>query len=98
VRPRVEGLDHLARLQTDLVAAAAGMLRSGGVLVYSVCSFPRAETEEVVEAALRRVPGLRPDPFPTPDGEEAPSARLWPHRHGTDAMFAARFVLEGSPP
>ena len=97
-RPRVEGLDHLARLQTDLVAAAAGMLRSGGVLVYSVCSFPRAETEEVVEAALRRVPGLRPDPFPTPDGEEAPSARLWPHRHGTDAMFAARFVLEGSPP
>lgn len=97
-RPRAEDLDHLGRLQADLVVAAAGLLRPDGVLVYSVCSFPRAETEAVVTAALERVPGLRPDPFPTPDGGEAAVARLWPHRHGTDAMFAARFVLEGSRP
>ncbi|HEX6207017.1 MAG TPA: transcription antitermination factor NusB [Actinomycetota bacterium] len=97
-RPKEEDLAALHRLQVDLVSSAAGLLRPGGLLVYSVCTFPRAETDEVVAEILDRFPGLRPDPFATPEGERRASARLWPHRHGTDAMFAARFVLGGSRP
>ncbi|HEV3474568.1 MAG TPA: 16S rRNA (cytosine(967)-C(5))-methyltransferase RsmB [Actinomycetota bacterium] len=84
-------LSRLARLQVSLAAGAAGLLRPGATLVYSVCTFPRAETDAVCDALLSKVPFLIPDPFPGPDGQEAPRARLWPHRDGTDAMFVARF-------
>jgi 16S rRNA (cytosine967-C5)-methyltransferase len=85
-------LSRLARLQVGLAAGVAPLLRAGGVLVYSVCTFPRAETDAVCDALLSQAPFLRPDPFSGPDGDEAPRARLWPHRHGTDAMFVARFT------
>lgn len=94
-RPRREDVPALARLQTRILVGAAALLRPGGVLVYSVCTFPAAETDAVCEALLRRVPELRPDPFDGPDGPAA-RARLWPHRHGTDGMFVARFAHRGA--
>jgi 16S rRNA (cytosine967-C5)-methyltransferase len=89
-RPR--RLSGLARLQVRVAAGAAALLRPGGVLVYSVCTFPRAETDAVCRALLAKAAFLRPDMILDPDGRSAPSVRLWPHRHGTDAMFVARFV------
>ncbi|MGH2723167.1 MAG: transcription antitermination factor NusB [Actinomycetota bacterium] len=91
-RPLRSRLSGLARLQVRLAAGAASVLRPGGVLVYSVCTFPRAETDAVCDALLGKAPHLSPDPFPGPDGELVERARLWPHRHGTDGMFVARFI------
>lgn len=91
-RPERRLLSSLARLQVRLASGAAALLRPGGVLVYSVCTFPRAETEAALRALEAKVPGLRPYPFPGPDGASGSTARLWPHRHGTDAMFVARLV------
>jgi 16S rRNA (cytosine967-C5)-methyltransferase len=89
-------LSTLARLQVRLLAGTASLLRPGGVLVYSVCTFPRAETEAVCRAVQSKVPTLEPDPIRPPEGGPAgPSARLWPHRDGTDAMFVARWVAGG---
>jgi 16S rRNA (cytosine967-C5)-methyltransferase len=84
-------LSRLARLQVRLAAGVAGLLRPDGILLYSVCTFPRAETDAACDALLAKTPYLRAFPFPGPDGHEVPRARLWPHRHGTDAMFVARF-------
>jgi 16S rRNA (cytosine967-C5)-methyltransferase len=91
-RPERRRLSALARLQVRLAMGAASLLRPGGVFVYSVCTFPAAETDAACDALLAKAPWLRPDPFPGPDGEAAARIRLWPHRHGTDAMFVARFV------
>ena len=91
-RPERRRLSALARLQVRISLGAASLLRPGGVLVYSVCTFPRAETDAACDALLGKAPWLHPDPFAGPDGDLAPRARLWPHRHGTDAMFVARFV------
>lgn len=91
-RPERRRLSALARLQVRILTGAAALLRRGGVLVYSVCTFPRAETDAACDALLSKAPGLRPDPFPGPDGRHVTRVRLWPHRHGTDAMFVARFV------
>lgn len=44
---------RLARLQTDLLTAAAALVRPGGVLVYSVCTLTAAETTDVAEHAGR---------------------------------------------
>jgi 16S rRNA (cytosine967-C5)-methyltransferase len=90
-RPRRGDLRSLARLQVRIAAGAASLLRPGGVLVYSVCTFPSAETDGVCRGLMEGVPDLRPDPFAGPDGNEVTQARLWPHLHGTDAMFVARF-------
>jgi 16S rRNA (cytosine967-C5)-methyltransferase len=89
-RPSKQELAATARLQVAILDGAAGLLAPGGRLVYSVCTFPRAETEAAVRAFLARRPDLEPAPVPGPDGP-ASSHRLWPHRHGTDGMFYAGF-------
>lgn len=90
-RPRHTDLSRLARLQVRIAVGAASLLAPGGIMVYSVCTFPRAETDAACDALLGKAPYLRPDPFAGPDGSSITRARLWPHRHGTDAMFVARF-------
>ncbi len=59
---------------------------------YVTCSPHLAETRAVVSDALKRNPGLEQlDVRPLLPGVDAlgdgPSVQLWPHRHGTDAMF-----------
>jgi 16S rRNA (cytosine967-C5)-methyltransferase len=89
-RPRRDQLSALARLQVRIVAATAELLRPGGTLVYSVCTFPRAETDAACDAIVRHRPDLEPIETIGPDGP-ALRVRLWPHRHGCDGMFVARF-------
>jgi 16S rRNA (cytosine967-C5)-methyltransferase len=89
-RPRVEGLSELGKLQLAIATGAAALLRPGGRLVYSVCTFPRVETDAVADAILRRCPDLEPAAITGPDGP-AERFRLWPHVHGTDGMFVAGF-------
>ena len=90
-RPRSE-LSRLARLQVAITTASAELLRPGGRLVYSVCTFPRAETDAACDAILRHRPDLVPADVTAPDGSVAPRVRLWPHRQGCDAMFVAAFT------
>jgi len=85
-----ERLSGLAALQLAIVGAAVDALRPGGRLVYAVCTFTRAETDAVCDALLRRRPDLEPIETDGPDGI-AVRHRLWPHRHGCDAMFVAAF-------
>ena len=95
-RGKRDELSRLARLQVAIAAAAAGLLRPGGRLVYSVCTFPRAETDAACDAILRHRPGLRPIETPGPgDGMSVLRHRLWPHRDGTDGMFVAAFESSG---
>lgn len=86
----------LAKLQRELLAAAITLTRPGGVVLYATCSPHLAETVGVVADALRRHPVTALDTrplFAPMDGlgvlGDGPHVQLWPHRHGTDAMFAA---------
>ena len=83
----------LAKLQRELLASAIRLCRPGGVVVYATCSPHLAETVGVVSDALRRQPvtalDARPLFAPAEDLGAGPHVQLWPHRHGTDAMFAA---------
>jgi 16S rRNA (cytosine967-C5)-methyltransferase len=96
-RARRDELSGLARLQVGIATAAAGLLRPGGLLIYSVCTFPRAETDAACDAIMRRVPELEPAEIAGPDGQ-AHRVRLWPHRHGCDAMFVAAFRRRETAP
>jgi 16S rRNA (cytosine967-C5)-methyltransferase len=89
-RVQRDDLSTLARLQVAIVAGVADLLRPGGLLVYSVCTFPRAETDAACDAIVRHRAELEPVDLSGPDGP-SPRIRLWPHVHGCDAMFVAGF-------
>jgi 16S rRNA (cytosine967-C5)-methyltransferase len=83
----------LAKLQRELLAAAIRLTRPGGVVLYATCSPHLAETVGVVSDAIRRHPVTALDTralfSPVDNLGDGPHVQLWPHRHGTDAMFAA---------
>jgi 16S rRNA (cytosine967-C5)-methyltransferase len=81
------------RRQSEILAAAAAMVRPGGRLVYATCSLEPEENDDVARAFLTARPEFRIDPpgdFPL-----ALDAGGWlrclPHRHGTDGFSAVRF-------
>ncbi|MCH6229567.1 rRNA small subunit methyltransferase B [Microbacterium sp. CFH 31415] len=91
---------ELSELQRELLGAAVGALKPGGIVAYVTCSPHLAETAGVV-AEIRRewgaaveelsardvVTGLSDsDPALAPQADGSGRAQLWPHRHNTDAM------------
>jgi 16S rRNA (cytosine967-C5)-methyltransferase len=81
-RLREDDFERLPRLQSKLLDAAAGMVKEGGVLVYSTCSIDPAENEEVSKAFLRGHKGFRMN------FEET----YFPVENGGDGGYVARFV------
>lgn len=84
----------LGGLQRSLLRHAVESLRPGGVVAYVTCSPHRAETVEVVDDVLAEMPDARrlhaPGLLPeVPDCALGDDVQLWPHRHGTDAMYLA---------
>jgi 16S rRNA (cytosine967-C5)-methyltransferase len=93
-RLKISDLAVMASLQRSILRAAAGVVRPGGILVYSTCSLEPEENEEQVQRFLAEHPGWQIEP--PPEGVVTPSAldngmlRVLPQRHGTDGAFAAR--------
>lgn len=84
---------ELTKLQRELLLAAMELVRPGGVVAYVVCTPHLAETVGVVADVVRKTGatqlGAR-EFFPDVPGlGDGPYVQLWPHRHGTDAMFCA---------
>ena len=83
-----------AARQTAILNDAARMVRPGGKLVYSTCTFNRLENEGTVREFLRAHPDFEPDAFDlsgvgaSRDG----CLRLWPHRIEGEGHFLARFT------
>ena len=89
VRELAETAGHIAR-------AAADLLASGGMLLYSACSLEPEETTETVRGLLAARPGLRQvslaDRLPealAPLVDDEGALALAPEDHGTDGYFAA---------
>lgn len=89
-------LDTLVPLQRALLTAALESVRPGGVVLYTTCSPVLAETVGVVEAVLADHPDVTLEDarallpgVPECEGPLPGTVQLWPHRHGTDAMFLA---------
>lgn len=74
-----QDLDVLVPLQRALLGRAIDATRPGGVVVYATCSPVLAETTGVVSAVLDG----------RGDARLETTRQLWPHLHGTDAMYIA---------
>jgi 16S rRNA (cytosine967-C5)-methyltransferase len=78
---------RLAGLQRELLAAAAPLVAPGGRLVYSVCTWTRAETVDAASWAAEALAGFRAVPPPPPWQPHGLGGLLLPDQ-GTDGMFA----------
>ena len=93
-RRSLSDLDGLVPLQRALLTAALDAVRPGGVVAYATCSPVLAETAGVVSAVLAARDDVRLEEAALPGVTDAAgplpgTVQLWPHRHGTDAMFLA---------
>ena len=96
-RKSPKDVGDLTALQAQLLPSALHALKPGGVLAYVTCSPHLAETRAIVEGALRKnqivseldaravLSEVAMEPLDI--AGDSLSAQLWPHRHGTDAMF-----------
>lgn len=104
------GPEACAPLQRDILDSAWRMLRPGGVMVYSTCTFARRENETQAESFLTRHGDAAIEPAHTflPEaaalspGVGTPHAadmiRIWPHRDGGDGHFCVRFRKAADAP
>ena len=86
-----ETVQMCARRQREILDSAARLVRPGGRLVYSTCTFAPEEDEETVAAFLKAHPEFTPEPVEAPwfvPGENA-SYRMWPHKLLGEGHFAA---------
>ena len=102
-RRKPDDVPGLTKLQRELLTAALRHVRPGGVVAYATCSPHLAETLGVITAVTRaRGPRSSERNGPQARAElldarsvmpgvpalgAGPTVQLWPHRHGTDAMF-----------
>lgn len=88
-----ERLARVAGTQAHVLNVAAGLVRSGGELVYIVCSLLDAEGCGQVERFLADRPGWRAEPPALPAGRAHGAGwRLDPASDGTDGFFVARLI------
>ena len=80
-----------ANRQADILDSAAKLLKPGGRLVYSTCTFAPEEDELAVTEFLEKHPDFRPEIIETPWFEQVENGghRLWPHKLLGEGHFAA---------
>jgi 16S rRNA (cytosine967-C5)-methyltransferase len=96
-RVEADDIPHLQKLQGQILAQAAPLVKRGGFLVYSTCTTTREENEGVIESFLAAQEGFRIEDVSSylPTGcdrliDEKGYFRTFPHCHGMDGFFAAR--------
>ncbi len=97
-----EDVDYCSGRQDKLIAVAARMVKPGGILVYSTCSFAPDEHEMVVDRLLQNSGNISIEPTKYGssgltrfgdivfDNQLKNSRRLYPHMHDTTGFFIAR--------
>lgn len=100
-----QDIETMASVQQKLILAGSQLLREGGTLVYSTCSFAPEENEEIIDYAIQRCPleiietGL---PLGAPGltsffGREIDerirlARRFYPHKHAMEGFFICKMV------
>ena len=105
------GIEPYVKIQREIILDAVKMLKPGGYLLYSTCTFSPEEDEQLIEYLLEQEPGLSLADLPDCEGFDRGHAewtvsglqdvkkciRLWPHRIKGEGHFLALLKKDGSP-
>lgn len=81
----MENVAICAERQKVILDNAAVMLKPGGTIVYSTCTFSKEENEDVIEYFLERHPDFTLEEM----------ERFWPHKVDGEGHFVAKLVRRG---
>ena len=91
-----KGNDYYSEIQKQIIAKALTLLKDGGQLVYSTCTFSIQEDEEIIEYALSICPDLKVLPIKMYEGFSSGltdlthnCVRLYPHKIKGEGHFVA---------
>ena len=95
-----ETVEMCARRQAEILDAGAKLLRAGGRLVYSTCTFAPEENEQTIAAFLQRNPDFALEDVSAPWFSQVGIGqfRLWPHKLLGEGHFAAVLRKQGDAP
>lgn len=93
----VETVQMCANRQKEILQSAAKLLKPGGRLVYSTCTFAPEENEQVIAAFLESNPDFAPENVSAPwfTAGENGTFRMWPHKLLGEGHFAAVLKKNG---
>ncbi|MCQ2500182.1 MAG: RsmB/NOP family class I SAM-dependent RNA methyltransferase [Lachnospiraceae bacterium] len=106
-----EKVEYFAGQQRNILLSAAKMLRPGGMLLYSTCTFAPMEDEGTIDFFLNQVPEMkiqkmeayegfgegRPEWIGSDRAELRDCVRIWPHKMQGEGHFLALLKKEGDP-
>lgn len=107
-----EHVQQCARQQQHILECAYRMLKEGGILVYSTCTFSPEENEQTIEAFLQKHDDIVLVPIEKAAGIQSGkrewtntgletierTARLWPHHLQGEGHFVAKMKKTGPSP
>lgn len=80
-----QNVEICAARQKEILDNAATMLKAGGTIVYSTCTFSKEENEDVIEYFLQEHPDFTVEKL----------ERFWPHKQDGEGHFVAKLVRSG---
>lgn len=96
------GVDYYNKLQKDIVVSAIKMLKPGGLMMYSTCTFSPKENEGTIQYILDEFPEMTVEKLPKYKGFDRGKpewvngdstlencVRLWPHKIKGEGHFMA---------
>ncbi|SHE60893.1 16S rRNA (cytosine967-C5)-methyltransferase [Seinonella peptonophila] len=98
-RKNLKDIDALAQIQSSLLHHAVSLLKPGGILIYSTCTYEKKENQDQIKQFLIDHPNMESDhswlaKLPAPIREQAFIGDGWlqllPHHLGSDGFFIAR--------
>ncbi|WP_246281196.1 16S rRNA (cytosine(967)-C(5))-methyltransferase RsmB [Saccharibacillus qingshengii] len=95
-----EDTASIAKLQRQMLAAVAGLVKPGGILVYSTCTIEREENQRAVAEFLRDHAEFVDEPFEAAALNDLPQAggagvQILPNQFGSDGFYIARLRRRG---
>ena len=72
-------VENCSRRQREILSYASAMLKPGGRIIYSTCTFSKQENEDVIQCFLSE----------HPEYEVVQMHRIWPHKVKGEGHFAA---------
>ena len=95
----IDKVNECASIQKKLIEEAYNMLKPGGTLIYSTCTYEIAENEDTIRSLLENHPDMHLVEIPKQNGmaegiDMKEAVRLYPHKHLGEGHFIAKLIKD----